>query len=103
MPDGGSGIRLINQPDYKLSPDVCLWLGPLTLLSFNGRGVCVWSLFCYAILSVRSSCQGRQSWLLALFKLSSWYRVVVNVLCLFPSVMWVGLQCVIVVYLGHTH
>ena len=41
--------------------------------------------------------------LAALFQLSSWCLVTVSVLWLFFKVLWVGLQCVIVFFLDHTH
>ena len=31
------------------------------------------------------------------------YHVTVSILCLFLTVPWVGMQCVIVVFPGHTH
>ena len=40
--------------------------------------------------------------LVALLKLSSWCLVTVNVLWLFITVPWVGLQCVIVVFPDHS-
>ena len=39
----------------------------------------------------------------ALLELSSWCLVTVNVVWLFLTVPWVGLQCVIVVFPDHTH
>ena len=41
--------------------------------------------------------------LVVLLELSSPCYVAVSVLCLFLTVMWVGLQCVIVTFPGHTH
>ena len=69
-------------------------------------GVLCWSLFGYALLCVLSSFaiiltkKGGQVALLLLF---FWCLVAVNVLWLFFTVPWVGLQCVIVVFLDQTH
>ena len=41
--------------------------------------------------------------MVALLELSSCWHVAVSVLCLFLTVSWVGLQCVIVAFPGHTH
>ena len=41
--------------------------------------------------------------LVALFYLSLWCLVTVNVVWLFLAVPWVDLQCVIVVFPDHTH
>ena len=65
-------------------------------------GVLCLSLFCYALLCVHSRFEiikKRKRKLVALLLLS--YRSIV--LLLFLTVPWVGLQCVIVVFLDHTH
>ena len=58
----------------------------------------------YALLCVLSSftiiLMGNRE-LVALLCLSSWCRGIV--MCLFMFCFWVGLQCVIVVFLDHTH
>ena len=41
--------------------------------------------------------------MIALLKLPSWCLVAVSVLCLFLTMPWFGLQCVIVIFPGHTH
>ena len=41
--------------------------------------------------------------MVALLVLSYKYIVTINVLWLFLMVSWVGLQCVIVIFLDHTH
>ena len=71
----------------------CLW------------GVLCWSLVWYALLYVLSSFEviltrRRESWLLYFY-----FRclVTVNVLLLFLTVPWVGLQFVIVVFPDHSH
>ena len=64
------------------------------------------SLFCYALLSVHSSFAiilKRKRKLIALLLLSYICIVTLNVLWLFLTVQWVGLQCVIVVLPDHTH
>ena len=48
-------------------------------------------------LVLQSSHRGRDSWLLY------FNCVAVSVVCLFPTVPLVGLQCVIVAFPGHTH
>ena len=58
------------------------------------------SLFCYSVLSVHSSCaiilmKKRELFTLCLMTVSE--------LCLFLVMPWGGLQCVIVVFPGHTH
>ena len=63
------------------------------------------SLFCYALLCVFSSFAiilKRKRKLVTLLLLS--YRCIftINVLWLFIVVLWVGLQCVIVVFPDHT-
>ena len=63
-------------------------------------------LFCYALLCVRSSfgiILKRKRELAALLLLSYICTVTINVLWLFLTVPWVGLQCVILVFLDHTH
>ena len=69
-------------------------------------GVLCLSLFCYALLCVHSSFAiilKRKRKLVALLLL--YYRciVTINILWLFITVPWVGLQYVIVVFLDHTH
>ena len=69
-------------------------------------GVLCLSLFCYALLCVHSSFAiilKSKSKLVALLLLS--YRCIdtINVLWLFLTVTWVGLQCVIVAFPDHTH
>ena len=65
-------------------------------------GYCVRSLFCYAVLCVLSSfviiSLGKRELVALLYS-----HVVVVALCLFLTVPWVGLQCVIVAFPGHTH
>ena len=63
------------------------------------------ALFCYAWLCVNSSFAIilKRKRKLALLLLSYRCLVAVNVLWLFLAVMWVGLQCVIVVFPDHTH
>ena len=64
------------------------------------------SLFCYALLCVHYSFAvilKRKRKLVALLFLSYRCIVTINVLWLFPTVLWVGLQCVIVVFSDHTH
>ena len=63
-------------------------------------------LFWYALLCVLSSFAiilKRKTELVALLLLSNGWLVTVNVLWLFLTVPWVGLQCVIVVFPDHTH
>ena len=63
-------------------------------------------LFCYALLCAHSSFTiilKRKNKLVALLLLSNSCIVTINVLWLFLTVPWVGLQCVIVVFLDHTH
>ena len=67
-------------------------------------GVLCLSLFCYALPCVLSSFAlilKRKRKLVVLYM----YRcnVTVNVLWLFLTVLWAGLQYVIVVFLDHTH
>ena len=69
-------------------------------------GVLCLSLFCYALFCVHSSFAiilKRKKKLVALLLLSDRCIVTKNVLWLFRTVLWVGLQCVIVVFLDHTH
>ena len=80
----------------------CLMYLPLIV------GVLCLSLFCYALLCVHSSFAiilKRKRKLVAFLLLS--YRCIVtikfNVVWLFLTVLWVGLQCVIVVNPDHTH
>ena len=63
-------------------------------------------LFCYALLCVHSSFAiilKRKRKLVALLLLSYRCIVTINVLWLFLTVPWVGLQYVIVVFPDHTH
>ena len=69
-------------------------------------GVLCLSLFWYALICVLSSFAiilKRKGELNALLLLSNGCLVNVNVLWLFLTVPWVGLQCVIVVFPDHTH
>ena len=69
-------------------------------------GVLCLSLFCYALLCVHSSFATilkRKRKLVALLLLSYGCIVTINVLWLFLTVPWVGLQCVIAVFPDHTH
>ena len=69
-------------------------------------GVLCLSCFCYALLCVHSSFEiilKRKRKLVALLLLSYRCIVTINVLCLFLTVQWVGLQYVIVVFHDHTH
>ena len=64
------------------------------------------SLFWYALLCVFSSFAiilKRKRELVALLLLSYGCLPTVNVLWLFLTVLWVSLQCVIVVFPDHTH
>ena len=66
----------------------------------------VWSLFCYAVLSVLSSFAIILPWkkeLIALLWSFVWCLVSISVLCIFLAVPRVCLQCVIVVFPGQTH
>ena len=69
-------------------------------------GVLCLSLFCYALLYVNSCfaiiSKGKRK-LVALLLLSYRCSVTINVLWLFLTVPWVGLQYVIVVFPDHTH
>ena len=69
-------------------------------------GVLCLSLFWYALLCVHFSVSvilKRKRKLVALLLLSYRCIVTMNVLWLFLTVPWVGLQCVIVVFPDHTH
>ena len=50
-----------------------------------------------SILVLQSSRRGRESWLLC------YYCLTINVMWLFLTMLWVGLQYVIVVFPDHTH
>ena len=82
---------------YLLSNNFPLFVGAVCL-----------SLFCYALFCVHSSFAiilKRKRKLFALLLLSYMYIciVTVNVMRLFITVPWVGLQCVFVVFHDHTH
>ena len=69
-------------------------------------GVLCLILFCYALLCVHSSFAiilKRKRKLIALLLLSYICIGTINVLWLFLAVLWVGLQCEIVVFSDHTH
>ena len=69
------------------------------------RALCL-SLFCYVLLCVHFSfviILKRKRKLVTLLLLSYRGIVIINVLWLFLTVSWVGLQYVIVVFLDHTH
>ena len=78
----------------------CLMYFPLFV------GVLCLSLFCYALLCVRSSfaiiLKSKRK-LVASLLLSCRCIVTINVMWLFLTVLWVGLQYVIVVFPDHTH
>ena len=77
----------------------CLMYFPLIV------GVLCLYLFCYALLCVHSSFAiilKRKRKLVALLLLSYICIVTINVLWLFLQVLWVGLQCVMTVFLDHT-
>ena len=64
------------------------------------------SLFCYALLCVHSSFAfilKRKRKLVTLLVLYYRCMVTINVLWLFLTVPWVGLQCVVVIFPDHTH
>ena len=64
------------------------------------------SLFCYALLCVHSSFAiilKRKGKLVALLLLSYRCIVTINVQWVFLTVLWVGLQCMIVAFPDHTH
>ena len=68
------------------------------------RVLCLF-LFCYALLCVHSSFEiilKRRRKLVTLLLLSYRCIVTINVLWLFLTVPWVGLQCAIVVFHEHT-
>ena len=68
-------------------------------------GLCL-SFFCYALLCVHSSFAIILKWkrkLVALLLLSYRCIVTINVLWLFLTVPWAGLQDAIVVFPDHTH
>ena len=78
----------------------CLMYFPLFV------GVLSLSLFCYALLCVHSSFAiilKRKRKLVALLLLSYRCSATINVMWLFLTLSWVGLQCVIVVFPDHTH
>ena len=69
-------------------------------------GVLCWSLFWYSLLCVFSSFASilmRKRELVTLLLLSYRCLITVNVVWLILTVPWVVLQCVIVVFPGHTH
>ena len=69
-------------------------------------GVLCLSFFCYALICVHSSFTiilKMKRNLVALLLLSQRCIVTINVLWLFLAVLWVGLQCVIVVFPDHTY
>ena len=69
-------------------------------------GVLCLSLFCYALLCVHSSFAiilKRERKLVALLLFSYRCIVAINVLWLFLTVPWVGLQYVFLVFPDHTH
>ena len=69
-------------------------------------GILCLYLFSYALLCVHSSFAiilKRKRKLVALQLLSYRCIVTINVLWLFLTAQWVGLQCVIVVFSDHTH
>ena len=55
-----------------------------------------------SFLAMQSSRWGKRELVALLFLISSCH-VAVIVLCLFLTVLWVGVQCVIVALPGHTH
>ena len=64
------------------------------------------SFFCYALLCVYSIFAiilKRRRKLVALLSLSYRCIVTINILWLFLTVLWVGLQCAIMVFPDHTH
>ena len=71
--------------------------------SLRLRGFCDWSWFCYTILSAPSSFALRKRELIDLYQFSSRWHVLINVLCLCPTVPWVDLQGVIVTFHVQTH
>ena len=68
-------------------------------------GACVLSLFCTVVPGVLSSVaiiSLRKRELVVLPNLPSYCHVAVSIVCLLLVVPWVGLQCVIVAFPGHT-
>ena len=93
------------KPDFGCSGAVVLLLLIYCLMYFPlFVGVLCLSLFCCALLWVRSSfaifLKGKGK-LVALLLMSYRCIVTINVLWLFFKVPWVGLQCVIVVFCDH--
>ena len=75
-------------------------------LCVGGGGFLRLSLFWYALLCVHSSFViifMRKRELVALLLFEFGCLVTVNVLCLFITVPWIGLQCVILVCPNHNH
>ena len=69
-------------------------------------GILCLSLFCYAILCVHSSFAiilKRKRKLVASLLLSNRFIVAINILWLFLTLSWIGLQWVILVFPDHTH
>ena len=67
-----------------------------------------WSLLWYALLCVLSSFainlkRNRELVVLLLLSYGCIVTCAINVLWLFLTVPWIGLQCVIMVFPGHTH
>ena len=58
-------------------------------------GFCVWSFFCYAVLSVLSS-----SAIILEQRVGCFTLTIFLMSCVAP---WVGLLCVIMIFPGHTH
>ena len=62
---------------------------------------------CYALLSdlslLQSSCQGRIASCFTLIDFLLVLFLVCGAMCLFLTVSWVGLQCVVVAFPGHTY
>ena len=77
----------------------------LMYFPFIVRVLCLY-LFCYVLLCVHTSFAiilKRKRKLVALLLLSYRCIVTLNILWLFLTVPWVGLQCMIVVFPDHTH
>ena len=75
----------------------------LLLIDFNLLPIACgsYSLFCYALLSVHSSFSTilkRKKKRIALLLLSYRCIVTITILCLFLTVQWVSLQCMVAVY-----
>ena len=73
-----------------------------------GGWVSVWSMFCYVVLCVFSSLaiilMGKRERASCFARLLSYRCIVtINVMWLFLTVPWVGLQSVIVAFPYHTH